>query len=129
MTNAVITDFVDAINNHDVLAILGVLSDDHVFIDAYGDEMSGHKALAEAWYTYFKWFPDYSIELKEMICGNDVYALFGYASGTYQGLTDENKTRFWRLPAAWKAIISEDKISLWQVYCDTKIPSNKMVVK
>jgi ketosteroid isomerase-like protein len=129
MTNSVITDFVVAINNHDVLAILGALSDDHVFVDAYGTELTGHNALAEAWYTYFKWFPDYTIEIKEMICGNDVYALFGFASGTYLAAVDENNAKYWRLPAAWKAIISEDKISLWQVYCDTKIPSDKMVVK
>jgi ketosteroid isomerase-like protein len=126
MNNEIIACFVDAINRHDVLDLLGYMTDDHVLIDAYGQEMTGHKSLAEAWYTYFKWFPDYKIELQEIICGNDVYALFGYAEATYQGEKLETNDRHWRLPVAWKVKIAEEKISCWQVYCDTKIPFSVM---
>ena len=45
-------------------------------------------------------------------------AVFGSASGNYngkRGLVPENRIA---MPAAWKAIVENDKIKLWQVYTD-----------
>ena len=45
-------------------------------------------------------------------------ALFGFAGGSFKGKATES----WRLPAAWKAIVKDGRVTLWQVFADTKIP-------
>jgi hypothetical protein len=49
-------------------------------------------------------------------------AAFGFAEGTYKNKKVENQQNHWCLPASWKAIVDGNKIKLWQVYADTKIP-------
>jgi hypothetical protein len=44
--------------------------------------------------------------------------MFGFAGGSFKGNPDAK----WRLPAAWKAIVKDGRIALWQVFADTKIP-------
>ncbi len=53
--------------------------------------------------------------------GNIVYG-FGHTSGTYTGHMAGEPHNFWRLPTAFRAVINEEKIEVWQVYADTKIP-------
>jgi len=42
----------------------------------------------------------------------------GFAGGSFKG----NENAKWRLPAAWKAIVNNGRVALWQVYADTTIP-------
>lgn len=44
--------------------------------------------------------------------------------GMNAALTD-NKN-FWYLPAAWKAVVQNGKIQLWQVICGSKAPFDIM---
>jgi hypothetical protein len=46
------------------------------------------------------------------------FGLFGYAGGSFKGKPELG----WRLPAAWKALVRDQQVALWQVYADTKIP-------
>lgn len=62
-------------------------------------------------------FPDYTIEVEDVLTEENLVAVFGYASATYKGLTTD-QANYWRLPAAWKAVIEKSKIKLWQVYAD-----------
>jgi hypothetical protein len=43
---------------------------------------------------------------------------FGFAGGSYQNKQTENG----RLPAAWKAIVKDGRVSSRQVFAETKIP-------
>ncbi len=110
-------DFIDAINQHDVYRIYSLMAEDFKFIDAYGGEETGKDHMKKSWIGYFKWFPDYKIEIVDIFTNENMYAILGFASGTYQ-----NTESHWRLPAAWKAIVCDREIKLWQVYCDSKIP-------
>ena len=65
-----------------------------------------------------KWFPDYSIEVTDVFEDDERLALFGFAGGSFKG----KQTESWRLPAAWRAIVKEGRVTLWQVFADTKIP-------
>jgi hypothetical protein len=56
-----------------------------------------------------------------MFLKGDTVAALGFASATFQGLSDR-KGNYWHLPASWKAVIKNGKIYLWQVYADSKIP-------
>jgi ketosteroid isomerase-like protein len=119
MTNKeTILAFVERINARDVEGLGALMSDDHTFIDAHGNRISGKETMKAGWSGYFEWFPDYQIEVSEIFEDGTVFALFGFAGGAFKGLQSES----WRLPAAWKASVRDGHVALWQVFADTKIP-------
>ena len=77
--------FVDAINAHDPDGLAQLMSDDHTFIDAHGNEVSGREQMLAGWRGYFEWFPDYSIEVTDVFEGEELFGLFGYAGGSFKG--------------------------------------------
>ena len=135
-TQETILAFIDRINAHDVDGLSELLSDNHTFIDAHGNQVCGKGKMTAGWRGYFEWFPDYHIEVNEVFeegdaPGNDeasgviearengeTFALFGFAGGSFKGKQSE----CWRLPAAWKASVKDGRLALWQVFADTKIP-------
>ena len=110
--------FIDRINAHDVAGLGALMSDDHTFIDAHGNQVSGREKMIAGWRGYFEWFPDYYIEVADVFEDGDALALLGFAGGTFKNKEGED----WRLPAAWKVIVKDDRVALWQVFADTKIP-------
>ena len=110
--------FINRVNAHDVEGLGVLLGDDHTFIDAHGNQVSGKEKMIAGWRAYFEWFPDYYIELTDVFEAGDSLALFGFAGGTFKNQEGES----WRLPAAWKAIVKDGRVGLWQVFADTKIP-------
>jgi ketosteroid isomerase-like protein len=110
--------FIERINAHDVEGLAALMSEDHTFIDAHGNEVHGKEKMTAGWHGYFEWFPDYYIDITEVIGDHETLALFGFAGGSFKGKQSES----WRLPAAWKAIIKDGRVMLWQVFVDTKIP-------
>jgi ketosteroid isomerase-like protein len=114
-----ITDFAAAINSHDLEKIAALMSDDHTFIDAQGNEMIGKETMKAGWDSYFELFPDYYIEIEEILSKGNLVLAYGWAAaGTAK--------KAWKIPAAWRAIVRNGKIKLWQVYADTKIQFEKM---
>ena len=125
MNRQLVYSFIDAINEHNVNKLCSLMTDDHKFVDSQGNEAVGKEKMRGGWIGYFQLFPDYKIEVTEIFTNDNIVAAFGFASGTLQGLK-EQKENYWRLPAAWKVIIRNDKIQLWQVYADSKIPYDIM---
>ena len=115
----------DAINAHDVDRIVSLMADDHIFMDAYGHS-EGKEAMAQGWPGYFMWFPDYLIEVHHVFVSDDMVGIFGYASGTCRGGATPHHANHWRIPAAWRAVVKNHKIAVWQVYADSKIPFDIM---
>jgi ketosteroid isomerase-like protein len=114
-----ITDFAAAINSHDVERIAALMSDDHMFIDAHGNKVTGKETIKAGWGSYFQLFPDYYIGIEEIFSKGDLVLAYGCAgAGTAE--------KAWKIPAAWRAIVRDEKIKLWQVYADTKIQFEKM---
>lgn len=119
MNNKVIVNsFIKAINDHDVNKIYDLMSEDHIFIDGYGDKHTGKIGMKEGWQNYYKMFPDYLVEITDIVENDQIIGLFGYASATYRNIKDELNSNYWRTPAAWKAIVEDKKIKYWQVFCD-----------
>src|SRR5207302_5414390 len=115
--------FIDRINAHDVEGLAELMSDDHTFIDAHGNQITGKEKMIAGWRGYFEWFPDYFIEVIDVFEGDlseagRAFAMFGFAGGSFKG----NSGASWRLPAAWKAVVKDGRITFWQVFADTKIP-------
>jgi ketosteroid isomerase-like protein len=121
MTRQIVQDFANSINEHNVDKMCLLMTDDHKFIDSQGNKVIGKEKMRAGWIGYFQFFPDYKIEITEIFVNGDTVAAFGFAEGTFQGLSDK-KENYWHLPASWKAIIKNGKIDLWQVYADSKIP-------
>ncbi|MFI5185245.1 MAG: nuclear transport factor 2 family protein [Chitinophagales bacterium] len=122
MNKKIVYDFVNAINEHDIEKMCLLMTGDHMFIDAHGNRVTGKDKMKAGWQAYFQWFPDYNIEITDMFPGEETLAAFGFASGTFKGIHTAGNKNYWRLPAAWKIKLTGNRISLWQVYADTKIP-------
>ena len=94
------------------------MSEGHIFIDGYGDKYIGKTGMKEGWYKYYEMFPDYSVEITDIVENDSIIGLFGNASATYKNIKDELNSNYWKTPAAWKAIVEDKKIKYWQVFCD-----------
>jgi hypothetical protein len=94
------------------------MTEDHTFVDSAGGIESGREKMTAGWEAYFRIFPDFEIQIESMLGDKALVAVFGSASGTYngkRGLVPENRIK---MPAAWQAIVANGKIKLWQVYAD-----------
>jgi ketosteroid isomerase-like protein len=121
MKATIVYEFVDAINCANVDKMVALMTTDHLFIDSQDNKMEGKDNLRQAWIGYFALFPDYKIEINEILEKDSLICMFGYASGTYKNLIGEDNRNRWRIPAAWRAIVTDDHIKNWQVYCDNII--------
>lgn len=122
MSVKIAMDFVKAINSHQLKKIAGLMTDNHTFINSHGKKTVGKENMKKAWKGYLDFFPDYTIEVTEIIEEDDMIGLFGWAGGTYKNQEKNDASNTWKLPCAWKAVVKDDKIDRWQVYSDTKIP-------
>jgi ketosteroid isomerase-like protein len=110
--------FIEAINLHDIDAIGELMSDDHTFVDSGGDVYKGNEQMQRSWAVYFGMFPDYKIEAPEFVVSGDNVILLGRACGTYTTDGTLKPENHWDIPAAWKAVVADEKIKLWQVFAD-----------
>lgn len=114
----VVKAFIAAINRRAPSEISGLMTEDHTFVDSGGSIQSGREKMTAGWEEYFRMFPDYKIQVESILQGKALVAVFGSASGTYngkRGLVPENRIE---MPAAWKAVVENGKLKLWQVYAD-----------
>lgn len=121
MKTKVVLDFVEAINNGNVDKIYDLMTDNHLFIDSQDNRVIGKENMKQAWIGYFELFPDYKIEINEILEKDSLICLLGYASGTYKNLKNKNDSNCWRIPAALTAIVKGNQIKVWQVYADNSI--------
>jgi uncharacterized protein (TIGR02246 family) len=117
---AIVHKFVAAINAHDLDALAALMSDDHTFVDAFGESWQGRSTMRRAWKGYLEWFPDYTIIVDETLVSGDTVAMFGKATGTYAVEGNLPPENHWELPAAWKGVVKDGQVSHWQVYADNQ---------
>jgi ketosteroid isomerase-like protein len=117
---AVVLEFEEHINARNVEAICGLMTSDAEFVDSLGNRIQGQAKLRSAWDGYFKIVPDYSITHSEIFANGETVAVFGSAQGTFSKDGRLSKENFWKTPAAWRAMVKDGKIALWQVYADNE---------
>jgi ketosteroid isomerase-like protein len=105
--------FLDAINAHDVDKLLGLMTEDHAFIDSLGKGIEGRDKMRAAWSGYFGFCPDYRVSHEDIVNDRNLVLVTGAAGGTIAG------TR-WDIPAAWKAVVNNGLLREWRVYADNK---------
>ena len=121
MNTNIVLDFVEAINNADVDKIYNLMTDNHLFIDSQDNRIIGKENMKQPWIGYFELFPDYKIEINDILEKDSLICVLGYASGTYKNLKNDKKSNYWRIPAAWTATVKGNQIKIWQVYADNSI--------
>jgi ketosteroid isomerase-like protein len=112
--------FFDAINRHDVDRPAGLMTDDHVFIDAHGNSVHGREQMRAGWHGYFAMCPDCRVSHEDIFHNGDTVAAFGSAGGTISvngELSAENK---WRTPTAWRVLVHNGLVQEFRVYADYK---------
>jgi limonene-1,2-epoxide hydrolase len=108
----------DAINRHDVDAIMRIVHDAHVFVDSLGNEIRGAAAVREAWESYLALVPDYWVRIDHGVLAPEYIALFGAAGGTLAVEGKLQPENWWETTAAWRAEIVDGRVAKWQVYAD-----------
>jgi ketosteroid isomerase-like protein len=117
-TIGVVEAFVAAINRRSTPEMSALMTEDHAFVDSTGRVESGREHMTAGWDGYFRMFPDYRIVVESILADGSLVAVFGSASGTYdgrRGLVPENRIE---MPAAWRAVVENGKVKRWQVYAD-----------
>ncbi len=117
----IVLDYVKAINTADIEELYMLMSKDHLFVDAHDNRVISKENMKQSWIDYFAMFPDYKIEVNEILQKGSLICILGYASGTYKNLKNNEDSNYWRIPAAWTAIVKDGNIKQWQVYADNII--------
>lgn len=113
----VVLAFVKMINAHDVDGLVGLMTQDHVFVDSLGRSFKGREAMKGGWMEYFGLFSQYRITVTDVFEKLGTIVLLGTATGIYVDRKSATQTR-WKVPAAWKAVVVKEKISEWRVFAD-----------
>jgi ketosteroid isomerase-like protein len=116
----VVLDFERRINSRNSTAIAGLLTPDSVFVDSLGTRVQGVEKLRAAWEGYFRMVPDYNISHEEIFRHGDAVAMFGSARGTFSHDGTIQEQNSWTTTAAWRAVVRDGKIALWQVFADNE---------
>jgi len=119
-------DFIKRINAGSADAVCEMMTADHIFQDALGERFIGRDKMREGWRAYFNAVVDYQVHADEFFQAGERLAIFGTASGTYAGDGDPSPEKFWKVPAAWRAVVRDGLIAEWCVYADNQ-PLRKLM--
>ena len=100
--------------------LTALMTEDHQFIDSLGARISGREVMRTGWTGYFQMIPDYTVDVEECLCSENVVVLLGAASGTYSRggpLLPEDR---WQTALAVRAEIRGGGVAKWQVYADNE---------
>src|SRR5262245_63583704 len=101
--------FNDCINRRDDDGLATLMSDDHRFVDAETNTVSGKQACLDAWRGFFDSFPDYRNIFTSLTAKDDVVVIVGHSVCAEPGLDG---------PALWTATIQGETVTEWRVYTD-----------
>jgi len=112
-SKAIALKFNECIGNADIEGLVGLMTDDHVFIDMANARIEGKLNNRKmAWEPFFRLFPGYHNIFKKILVKGSTVILQGYAVCSDEVLNN--------LHAIWIAEIVKGKVSLWHIYPDTK---------
>ena len=112
--------FVEAINSANIDKLAGLMSEDHTFIDAGGSEHSGYEKMREGWLDYFSMVPDFKIKILDKYSRGKFVVLIGTAEGTFIEEGEIRSENHWKVPAAWRVEVKNDKVTIWQLFTNQK---------
>jgi sigma-B regulation protein RsbU (phosphoserine phosphatase) len=72
----------DAVNRHDPEKLLEFYSEEAVTVSPVHGELHGRSAIVNSWQTIFSLFPDWTVEVTDVLLDGDRIAFFGTANAT-----------------------------------------------
>ncbi len=119
-------DFIKRINSGNVDQLCALMTEEHIFQDALGKRFMGRDTMRRGWEQYFNMVQDYQVHAEEFFQTGDKLAIFGTASGRCASGSKEGQSEFWKVPAAWRAVVQDGRIAEWRVYADNQ-PLRKII--
>lgn len=113
--------FVAAINSGEVNRLAGLMSPEHMFVDADGSEHVGRDKMKSGWQEYFDLVPDFRIEVSDRFEDKSTVILLGRASGTFVQNGELKLDNHWSVPAAWRVVVDSDLVAIWQLYANQHV--------
>ena len=114
--------FIDAINAHDVDAIVDLLSADYEFVNSSGDRYpQSRQFFRDEWSSQFAKHPDFRIRIGKVIADEGGVALFGYSEGTYAPDGDLRPENKWSVPAAFMVTAHDGKVTYFESFSDASM--------
>lgn len=114
---AIASQFNTFISANDIDALSSLLTDDHVFIDTAGTQVSGKAAVLAAWSSFFSAFPGYRNQFTGFVERGREVCIEGHSSCSDPRLCG---------PALWRAVVRDGQIVEWRVFEDT--PENRVML-
>ncbi|KAF0109363.1 MAG: hypothetical protein FD163_880 [Hyphomonadaceae bacterium] len=103
---SIIIEFNNCITTKNLHVMAELLSDDHQFIDAVGNVISGKRQCLQAWQQFFELFPDYQNQFDEISFDGDYFVIHGRSICADARLAGAAK---------WKAKVKDQCVTEWQV--------------
>jgi ketosteroid isomerase-like protein len=91
-STATLTQWVAAINGHDIIALTALMAPHFVFVDALGNRVDGAGSMEIAWRGYFEMCPIIGFGSTTFMAEGHTILAAGEAGGTIDGES-------WRTPA------------------------------
>lgn len=113
--------FVKAINAKNIDDMYELMTADHTFVDADGAEHCGNDRMCSGWKDYFSFVPDFHIDVAETFVRDNIVMMNGKASGTFTRDGTLNPEYSWTVPAAWRVVVDDDRIVVWQLYVNPEL--------
>jgi peptidase E len=124
----IVKQYIDFINTHNIEGLINLTDENALFTDSMGINTKGLNNMKKAWDILWSFFPDYHLNVKEIICKNGLVAVFGTASGTLAADGKLLPDYKFEIPASWTATVNNGKITKWNVYADNQ-PVRKLINK
>ena len=128
MNTNIVKQFIKKINEADLAGLCNLMTEDHIFVDGLGNSVTGRENMKNGWRQYFTMIPDYWIKIDNIISDESIVLISGKACGTYSINKTLKKENYWKVPASWKAVVKNDKISEWHVFADNE-PLRQIITK
>lgn len=112
--------FAERICAQDPDGLADLMTDDHRFTDGMGTIDQGRERMREGWKGYFAMVPDYWIRIDRIMNEGEIVLAVGLAGGTYTTDGSLKPENYWEVPAAWYALVRENKVAEWRVYVDNE---------
>lgn len=99
--------FNEKINQRDLEGLARLMTDDHTFIDNFGEITKGKDLMKDGWRGFFEKYPDYRNIFTCVTVRDDVVIMTGYSTCSHKPLNG---------PSIWTARVHNDRVSEWRVY-------------
>lgn len=115
-----VLQFVETINHQDLIRLVSLMPENHVFIDLAGKQQYGRRTMQRGWARYFHLCPEYRIHIGEVYLVDPNVIIIGRTTGSHLNQTPQDEIRS---TIIWVARVNNELVEMWALFYDT--PENR----